>query len=178
MCRINRIIPVILILMTSCQKAPQRDTAVLSGQTQAIIDLFLRENKESLSDGKQLIIEGLMTDDKTCFFLNIYDNDSSMFKPYGKYNGITHHHGYDIFLFGDSWNESFWKCDTIYDLPDMNNSERYGLFYDPIGWNICICCNDTTINRQKSDFLGFSSMSDGTYNSIICDAIQMIINPH
>ena len=177
MYRINRIIPAILILMASCQKAPQRDTAVLSEQVQAIVDLFLRENKEWLSDGNQLVIEGNMEDDKTCFYLNIYENDSSIFRPYGKYNGIVHYHGYDILLFGDSWNDSFWKCDTICDIPDKNNPERYGLFYDPIEWNICICCCDTMVNRSESNFSYLSSLPKGTYNRILCDSLQKIINP-
>lgn len=175
--RINRIIPVILILMTSCQKAPQRDTAILSEQTQAIVDLFLRENNEWLSEENQLVIEGYMEDDKTCFYLNIYENDSSIFRPYGKYNGIVHYHGYDILLFGDSWNNSFWKCDTIFDFPDKNNPERYGWFYDPIEWNICICCCDTIVNRRESNFSDLSSLPKGTYNRILCDSLQKIINP-
>lgn len=167
----------IVMLMTSCQKVSQQDTAVLSEPTRAIIGLFLRENSEWLSGGNQIVIEGYMEDDKNCFYLNIYDNDSSIFRPYGKYNGIAHYNGYDILLFGDSWNDSFWKCDTIYDIPDRNNPKRCGLFYDPIGWNICICCSDTTIIGQESDFSNLSSLPKGAYYRTLCDSLQKIVNP-
>ena len=61
---------VILIVMTSCQKILQQDTAVLSEQTQAIVDFFLEEYKKELCDDKQLVINGGYIDnDSTCFYL-------------------------------------------------------------------------------------------------------------
>jgi hypothetical protein len=56
--KINKIfIIVFLVVFTSCQTSPQQDTAVLSGQTQTIVDLFLKENEKWLVGDKQLIIE-------------------------------------------------------------------------------------------------------------------------
>ena len=176
--KINRILPiVILTVMSSCQKLSQQDTAVLSEPVIAIIDYFLEENKAWLSSGNQLVIIGYIEDNRNSFYLNIWDNDSTIYKPYGKYNGVVHYKGYDIFLYGDSWNDFFWTCDTVCDIPDMNNSEICGWFYDPIEWNICICCSDTTINRLESEFPDFSSLSNGDYHSILCDSLQKIINP-
>ena len=178
MYKINRIllrIMLIVMVMTSCQKVSQQDTAVLFGPTRAIIDYFLNENKAWLSNGNQIVIVGHIEDNRSSFYLNIWDNDSSIFKPYGKYNGIVHYKGYSILLYGDSWNEFFWTCDTIYDIPDMNDPNMWGLFYDPAEWNICICCKDTSINRAESEFPDFSSLPNGEYQSILCDSLQKII---
>lgn len=167
---------VILIVMTSCQKILQQDTAVLSEQTQAIVDFFLEEYKKELCDDKQLVINGGYIDnDSTCFYLNLRDHDSSVYKLYGKYNGIVHYKGYDISLYGDSWNDFFWTCDTIYEIPDMNND--FFIFYDPVEWYIAIWCNDTTIYRQYSEFPYYSgsSLSYEENQRIICDSLQKII---
>ena len=160
---------IIILVLVSCQKVSQQDTALLSKPTRAIVDFFLNENKEWLSDKKQLVVEGYLEDNKSCFYLNICDNDSSIFKPYGKYNGMVRYKGFDILLYGDSWNEFFWTCDTIYDIPDINN---HVVFYDPIEWDLCICCNDTTINRLESEFRDFSSMPYREHHSILCDSLQ------
>ena len=72
MYKINRILLiVILVIMTSCQKVSQQDTAVLSESTCAIIDYFLDENKEWLSDSKQLVIDGYTEENRSSFYLNI-----------------------------------------------------------------------------------------------------------
>ena len=167
---------VILIVMTSCQKILQQDTAVLSEQTQAIVDFFLEEYKKKLCDDKQLVINGGYIDnDSTCFYLQLSDHDSSVYKLYGKYNGIVHYKGYDISLYGDSWNDFFWTCDTIYEIPDMNND--FFTFYDPVEWYIAIWCNDTTIYRQYSEFpyYSYSSLSYEENQKNICDSLQKII---
>lgn len=161
--------------MISCQRVSQQETAVLSEQIQTIVDFFLNENKGRFSDGNKLVIVGYIEDNRSNVYLNISDNDLSIFKPYSKYNGMVHYRGYDILLFGDSWNEFFWTCDTTYDISDINDLEMCGLFYDPIEWNICICCKDTTINRAESEFPDFSSLSNGEYHSILCDSLQTII---
>ena len=169
MCKMYSILPIVIcVVMTSCQKVPE-DTAVLTEQTQMIVDLFLNENKGWLSDGKQLLIEGI-EDNGSLFFLNICDNDSSIFKPYGRYNGMVRYKGSDILLYGDSWNEFFWTCDTIYDIPDDINN--HDVFYDPIEWDICISCTDTSINRLESEFRDFSSMPYREHHSILCDSLQ------
>lgn len=168
---------VILIVMTSCQKILQQDTAVLSEQTQAIVDFFLEENKKELCDDKQIVITGgYIENDSTCFYLNISEHDSSVYKLYGKYNGIVHYKGYDISLYGDSWNDFFWTCDTIYEIPNRNND--FFLIYDPIEWNIAIWCDDTTIYKQHSGFpcYRYSSLSYEENKKNICDSLQKIIN--
>ena len=170
MYKINRILLIfILVIMTSCQKVSQQDTAVLSESTCAIIDYFLDENKEWLSDSKQLVIDGYTEENRSSFYLNIYDNDTSIYKPYGKYNGIVRYKGYKVLLFGDSWDEFFWTCDTIYNIPDMN--DWVGCFYDPAEWNIYICCKDTTINRSKSKLF----LPNGEHHNMLCDSLQKII---
>ena len=167
---------VILIVMTSCQNILQQDTAVLSEQTKAILDFFFEENKEELCNDKQIVITGGYSDnDSTYFYLNLSVHDSSVYKPYGKCNGIVHYKGYDISLYGDSWNDFFWTCDTIYEIPDMNND--FFCFYDPVEWNIAIWCNDTTISISLSDFPYYSgsSLSYEENQRIICDSLQNII---
>ena len=57
---------VILIVMTSCQKILQQDTAVLSKHTQAIVDFFLEENEKEFCGDIQLVITG-----------GVVENDSS-----------------------------------------------------------------------------------------------------
>lgn len=60
---------VILIVVTSCHTIPQ-DTAVLSEQTQAIVNFFLEETEKYLADSKQLVIEGgYIENDSSCFYL-------------------------------------------------------------------------------------------------------------
>lgn len=87
---------------------------------------------------------------------------------------MVHYKGYDISLYGDSWNDFFWICDTVYEIPDMNNlKELY--FYDPIEWCIVIGCEDTTIYRQYSMFPICSSLSYEENKRIICDSLQKII---
>ena len=166
------LIIVLLIAMTSCRTIPQQDTAVLSEQTQAIVDFFLEEWEKELCDDKQLVITaGYIENDSSCFYLSLCDNDSSIYKHYGKYNGIVHYKGYDISLYGDSWNDFFWTCDTIYEIPNKNND--FFCFYDPIEWNIAIWCEDTTIYRPDSDFPCYSSYEE---NKIMkCDSLQKII---
>ena len=167
---------VILIVMTSCQNILQQDTAVLSEQTKAILDFFFEEHKEELCNDKQIVITGEYSkNDSTCFYLNIIENDSSVYKFSGKYNGIVHYKGYDISLYGDSWNDFFWTCDTIYEIPDMNSD--FFCFYDPVEWNITIWCDDTTIYRQYSGFpcYSYSSLSYEENKRIICDSLQKII---
>lgn len=175
---INRVLSIaMLIVMTSCEKAQVPDTAVLSERTHKMVDYFLNENKAWLSNWNQLIIEGYIEDNRNCFYLHIFENDTSIFKPYGKYNGIVHYKGYDILLFGDSWNEFLWSCDTICDIPDMNNQEICGWFYDPTEWNICIRCSDTIIIEAYSSFPNnsSSSLSYGEYSKILCDSLIKII---
>lgn len=167
---------VILVVMTSCQTIRQQDTAVLSEQTRAIVDFFLEENEKELCDDIQLVIRGGYSDnDSTCFYLNIWEHDTTIYKLSGKYNGIVHYKGYDISLYGDSWNDFFWTCDTIYEIPDMNND--FFCFYDPVVWNIAIWCNDTTISISLSDFPYYSgsSLSYEENQRIICDSLQKII---
>ena len=160
-----------LVIMTSCQKVSQQDTAVLSEPTCAIIDYFLDENKEWLSDSKQLVIDGYTEENRSSFYLNIYNNDTSVYKPYGKYNGMVRYKGYKVLLFGDSWDEFFWTCDTIYNIPDMNDWWVGECCYDPAEWNIYICCKDTTINRSESRlFLPY-----GEHHNMLCDSLQKII---
>ena len=172
----NTFIIIILIFITSCQKIPQRDTAVLSEKTQALVDFFLKENEKWILDDKQLVIEGYINNDRSCFYLNLYNNDSSIYKPYGKCNGIVHYKGYDILLYGDSWNDFFWKGDTIFEIPNMNNPEELGWFYDPTEWDIAICYSDTTICRQESKFSFFLSLPYEEYKRVVCDSIQKIIS--
>lgn len=171
MCKKTFFFIIIALALMSCRKVQQQDTAVLSEPTRAIIDYFLDENKEWLSDRKQLVIDGYTEDNKSSFYLNICDNDSSIFKPYGKYNGIVHYKGYSILLYGDSWNDFFWTCDTICEIPDMNDPDMWGLFYDPTEWNICICCKDTTINRSKSELF----LPNGEHHNMLSDSLQKII---
>lgn len=60
---------VILIVVTSCHTIPQ-DTAVLSEQTQAIVNFFLEDTEKYLTDSKQLVIEGgYIENDSSCFYL-------------------------------------------------------------------------------------------------------------
>lgn len=176
MYKINRILPiVILIVMTSCQKVKQQDTAVLSKTLIAIIDYFLDENKAWLSNEHQLVIEGYMENSRSSFYLNIWDNDSSLYRPYGQYNGNVYYKGYDISLYGDSWNDFFWKGDSIHEIPNRNNPEEFSWFYDPTEWYLVISCNDTTINRVESEFSDFSSLSYEEYQRILCDSLTKII---
>lgn len=165
---------VILIVVTSCHTIPQ-DTAVLSEQTQAIVNFFLEDTEKYLTDSKQLVIEGgYIENDSSCFYLILWDHDTSVYKLYGKYNGMVHYKGYDISLYGDSWNDFFWICDTVYEIPDMNNPKEL-YFYDPIEWCIVIGCEDTTIYRQYSMFPICSSLSYEENKRIICDSLQKII---
>lgn len=165
---------VILIVVTSCHTIPQ-DTAVLSEQTQAIVNFFLEDTEKYLTDSKQLVIEGgYIENDSSCFYLILWDHDTSVYKLYGKYNGMVHYKGYDISLYGDSWNDFFWICDTVYEIPDMNNPKEL-YFYDPIEWCIVIGCEDTTIYRQYSMFPVCSSLSYEENKRIICDSLQKII---
>ena len=165
---------VILIVMTSCQKIIQQDTAVLSKHTQAIVDFFLEENEKEFCGDKQLVIKGgYIENDSTCFYLNIWEHDTTVYKLSGKYNGIVHYKGYDISLYGDSWNDFFWICDTIYEIPNMNND--FFCFYDPVEWYIAIWCNDTTIYRQYSEFPYYSSLSYEGNQKNICDSLQKLI---
>lgn len=165
---------VILIVVTSCHTIPQ-DTAVLSEQTQAIVNFFLEDTEKYLTDSKQLVIKGgYIENDSNCFYLTLWDHDTSVYKLYGKYNGMVHYKGYDISLYGDSWNDFFGICDTVYEIPDMNNPKEL-YFYDPIEWCIVIGCEDTTIYRQYSMFPVCSSLSYEENKRIICDSLQKII---
>jgi len=167
---------VVLIVMTSCQKIIQQDTAVLSKHTQAIVDFFLEENEKEFCGDKQLVIKGgYIENDSTYFYLNIWEHDTTVYKLSGKYNGIVHYKGYDISLYGDSWNDFFWTCDTIYEIPDMNSD--FFCFYDPVEWNIAIWCNDTAISRPLSEFpyYSYSSLSYEENQRIICNSLQEII---
>lgn len=172
--KINKIfIIVFLVVFTSCQTSPQQDTAVLSGQTQTIVDLFLKENEKWLGGDKQLIIEGNIKEEQSCLYLNLYYNDSSIYKPYGKYNGIVHYKGYEILLYGDSWNDFFWTSGTIYEIPNTNNAEVLWL-YDPIEWDICIRLKDTTLNMDDSNFPDILSR----HTICLMDSIEKIIRSY
>lgn len=176
--RFNELLVVFMIIMTSCGKTqiPQ-DTAVLSERTQKIVDYFINEYKIAVMK-KETQLEVICNYNETYSNIFIYCHDTSVYKPYGKYNGSVYYKGKNILLFGDSWNNFFWTCDTIYDLPDMNPDE-WTCFYDPPRWYIYISCSDTTLIERHCD-LGCpfsSSIPCDEYLKILCDSLTKIIHP-
>lgn len=172
----NRIYTLFLVLITmnSCQKILRQDTAVLSKHTQIIIDYFLDETEGWYDDENMLEICGCISEDSNYYYLNIFAVDSSFDKPFGKCKGNLRYRGYDISLFGDSWNDYMWSSDTTYNIFDTNSYIQDDYWcYDPIMWSICICVHDTTINRQKSEF-AYRSTLPITY----MDSIEKIISVH
>ena len=163
-------------IMASCRKAPQPDTAVLPEHTLAIIDYFLDETESHYTDENVFSLEGCFSADSSYYYLYIYATDSLLAKPYGICGGVVHYRGYDISLFGNSWNDYFWSSDTTYSIPKTNSRiEDEFIFYDPIGWTICIYTTDTTIIHSRSDFPILSSMPIEEYRQTLCDSLQAII---
>lgn len=172
--RIFYTLSLILLTMNSCQKVLQQDSAVLSKHTQIIIDYFLDETEVWYDDENMLEICGYLSEDHNYYYLSIFAVDSSFDKPSGECKGILRYRGYDISLFGDSWNDYMWFSDTTYNIFDTNSYDiQDDYWYDPIMWSICICLQDTTIDRRKSEFV-YRSTSPITY----MDSIEKIIRVH
>ena len=175
--RFNELLVVFMIIMTSCGKTqiPQ-DTGVLSERTQKIVDYFINEYKRDVM-AKESQLEVICNYNETYSNIVIYCHDT-IYKPYGKYNGSVYYKGQNILLFGDSWNNFFWTCDTIYNLPDMN-PEEWTEFYDPPMWDIYISCKDTTLIERYCEFgcPHLSSIPCDEYFNIICDSLTKIIHP-
>ena len=175
--QINTVLTVLFaVVVTACGARQYDNTAVLSKQTRSIIDYFLDETENQYTDENLLEIHGTIKEDGN-YILEIYAVDSTITKPYGKYNGRVRYKKYDILLFGDYRNDFFWKCATTYDIPYMP-SDDWGLVYDPLGWTVCIRCKDTTIIETNSEFPYFLScpVSHKEYSRAISDSLQKIIH--
>ena len=173
--RINIVLAVILIIITTGCKIRQPDTAVLSECSKGMIDYFLHENNDDMFTENTILVLDCMFDE-IYVSMNICCLDTTISKPYGRYNGRVHYKGHDILLFGYAWNDFFWTCDTIYNIPHTL-SDNFGMFYDPIEWDICIKCEDTTIVETNSEFPYYLScpISYKEYSGLLCDSLQKII---
>ena len=168
--KIHGILLVPVLFIMSCQKGTScHDTAILTERTLKIIDYFLDETKE-WEEINQLVLVGNF-ENKECSHLIIYSNDTSLYKPHGKYNGMVYYRECEILLFGDSWNDFFWSSDMAYIVENMNSEERNNVFYDPISWEICLCLNDTSINIDCSNFPDIFS----EHTRSLIDSIEIIL---